>query len=107
VASFLTPPLGDIRSRLIRLIPDAPEGSAENAIHGLLAHRFPSHYSETEAKNEWRDILEGHSSLWDNIPGDRKVGHSGAIGRPPKVDNQVNVRKRYEVSIRLTSAMHV
>jgi hypothetical protein len=76
VVSFLTPPLGDIRSRLIRLIPDAPEGSAENAIHGLLAHRFPSHYSETEAKNEWRDILEGHSSLWDNIPGDRKVGHS-------------------------------
>jgi hypothetical protein len=58
---------------LIRLIPDAPDGSAESAIKALLAHRFPARCTEADARDAWREILEGDSPLWLNIPGDRKV----------------------------------
>lgn len=64
--------LGDLRSRLIRLIPPAPAGSPLDAIRTLLAYRLPAHYTEREAKDEWRDIVEGNSSLWEGIPNDRK-----------------------------------
>jgi hypothetical protein len=65
---------GDIRSRLIRLIPDAPAGSPADAIRALLAHRFSARTTEAVARAEWRDIVEGRSPLWANIPPDRKVG---------------------------------
>ncbi|KDQ54965.1 hypothetical protein JAAARDRAFT_181752 [Jaapia argillacea MUCL 33604] len=66
------PSIGDIRSRLIRLIPPAPRGSPLEAIRILLSHRFPAHCSEREARDEWRDIVEGKSLLWSGIPSDRK-----------------------------------
>ncbi|KIY63245.1 UPF0052-domain-containing protein [Cylindrobasidium torrendii FP15055 ss-10] len=66
------PSIGDLRSRLIRLIPPAPAGSPLDAIRTLLAYRLPAHYTEREAKDEWRDIVEGNSSLWEGIPNDRK-----------------------------------
>ena len=63
---------GDIRSRLIRLIPPAPAASPQDAIRALLAYRLPSNASQQEARDQWRDIVEGSSSLWKGIPTDRK-----------------------------------
>ncbi|KAJ7451152.1 UPF0052-domain-containing protein [Mycena latifolia] len=66
------PSIGDIRSRLVRLIPSAPPASPLDAIRTLLAYRLPAHYSEREARDEWREIIEGRSALWSGIPNDRK-----------------------------------
>ncbi|KAF5392018.1 hypothetical protein D9757_003347 [Collybiopsis confluens] len=66
------PSIGDIRSRLVRLIPPAPASSPLDAIRTLLAHRLPPHYSERQAREEWREIVEGRSALWNGIPTDRK-----------------------------------
>ncbi|KAF8912880.1 hypothetical protein CPB84DRAFT_1811880 [Gymnopilus junonius] len=66
------PSVGDIRSRLIRLIPLAAPSSPLDAIRRLLAYRLPAHASETAARDEWRDIVEGRSILWKGIPIDRK-----------------------------------
>ncbi|KAG7090718.1 hypothetical protein E1B28_009810 [Marasmius oreades] len=63
---------GDIRSRLIRLIPSAPPSSSLDAIRTLLAYRLPTNYTEKQAREEWRDIVEGKSHLWHGIPTDRK-----------------------------------
>ena len=63
---------GDIRSRLIRLIPPAPANSTQDAIRAFLAYRLPSNSSQQEARDQWRDIVEGNSSLWKGIPTDRK-----------------------------------
>ncbi|KAJ6626964.1 hypothetical protein B0H10DRAFT_2296645 [Mycena sp. CBHHK59/15] len=61
------PSIGDIRSRLVRLIPDAP---GLHAPRRLLAHRLPA--DAAAAREEWREIVEGRSALWAGIPGDRK-----------------------------------
>ncbi|KAF9263103.1 UPF0052-domain-containing protein [Marasmius fiardii PR-910] len=66
------PSIGDIRSRLIRLIPSAPPASPLDAIRTLLAYRLPTSYTEKQAREEWRDIVEGKSHLWHRIPTDRK-----------------------------------
>ena len=63
---------GDIRSRLVRLIPPAGPGSTLDAIRNLLAYRLPAKCTEQEARDEWRDIVEGRSRLWTGIPNDRK-----------------------------------
>jgi hypothetical protein len=66
-------PTGDIRSRLVRLIPPAPPGTTSDALRILLAHRLPSGIDgEQTAREEWRSIVEGKSSLWGGIPEDRK-----------------------------------
>lgn len=64
------PSIGDIRSRLIRLIPPGPPPAA--AIKNLFSYRFPSECTEREARDLWRDIVEGKSKLWSGIPPDRK-----------------------------------
>ncbi|KAJ7226097.1 UPF0052-domain-containing protein [Mycena pura] len=66
------PSIGDIRSRLVRLIPPAPRDSPLHAIRALLAYRLPAHLDERAARDEWRDIVEGRSALWRGIPHDRK-----------------------------------
>ncbi|KAI9456906.1 UPF0052-domain-containing protein [Russula earlei] len=67
------PSIGDIRSRLVRLIPHAPPGTPLNALRTLLAHRLPSgDHAELAAREEWRSVVEGRSSLWVGIPEDRK-----------------------------------
>ncbi|KXN89817.1 hypothetical protein AN958_04821 [Leucoagaricus sp. SymC.cos] len=66
------PSVGDIRSRLVRLIPSAPTTSPLEAIRHLLSYRLPVKCSEKEARDEWRDIVEGRSMLWNGIPNDRK-----------------------------------
>lgn len=78
---------GDIRSRLIRLIPSSPSGSPLDRIRNLLAYRLPARCSEREARDEWRDIVEGRSSLWTGIPNDRKE----AIRGDYYVDNAIHL----------------
>ncbi|KAI5989767.1 hypothetical protein EDD15DRAFT_2531290 [Pisolithus albus] len=66
------PSIGDIRSRLVRLIPPAPPSSILSAIREILSYRLPADVSEREARDDWRDIVEGRSPLWAGIPSDRK-----------------------------------
>ncbi|OAX42565.1 UPF0052-domain-containing protein [Rhizopogon vinicolor AM-OR11-026] len=66
------PSIGDVRSRLVRLIPPAPPGSPLDAVRTLLSYRLPLDVLESEARDEWRSIIEGHSSLWSGISNDRK-----------------------------------
>ncbi|KIK18645.1 hypothetical protein PISMIDRAFT_109027, partial [Pisolithus microcarpus 441] len=66
------PSIGDIRSRLVRLIPPAPPSSILSAIREILSYRLPANVSEREARDDWRDIVEGRSPLWAGIPSDRK-----------------------------------
>jgi len=66
------PSIGDIRSRLIRLIPYSPDNTPQAAIKRLLSFRFPLNLSEKAARDSWRDVVEGKGNLWDGIPSDRK-----------------------------------
>jgi hypothetical protein len=65
------PSIGDIRSRLIRLIP-ASSPPAVQAIRTLISYRFPSKCTDQEARDTWREVVEGRSSLWYGVPADRK-----------------------------------
>ncbi|KAG5654329.1 hypothetical protein H0H81_004283 [Sphagnurus paluster] len=73
------PSIGDIRSRLIRLIPYALPNSPLDAIRRLLSYRLPTRCSEREARDEWREIVEGRNSLWIGIPNDRKETIRGML----------------------------
>lgn len=52
------PAIGDIRSRITRLIPD-------NEFKDLLSYRLDE--DNELAKNEWTEIVEGNHSIWSNI----------------------------------------
>lgn len=54
------------------MIPPAPPGSPLDAVRILLSYRLPVNVLESEARHEWRSIIEGHSPLWSGIPNDRK-----------------------------------
>ncbi|KAI9736134.1 MAG: hypothetical protein M1834_001018 [Cirrosporium novae-zelandiae] len=56
---FGGPGIGDVRSRLIRLIP------SPSPIQSLLNHRLPP--SSISARNEWITIVDGTSPLWQPI----------------------------------------
>ncbi|GAA5944256.1 uncharacterized protein JCM15063_006583 [Sporobolomyces koalae] len=66
------PALGDIRSRLVRLIPPSPIDSPLFCIRRLFEYRLPSSGTAYEIKGEWHSIVEGVHRLWKGIPGDRK-----------------------------------
>ncbi|ORX40050.1 hypothetical protein BD324DRAFT_648662 [Kockovaella imperatae] len=74
---FGGPSIGDIRSRLIRLIPIPPDTKirAEKeliAIYNLMAFRFPAEASEKSVRELWMEIVEGRSDLWKDIGEDKK-----------------------------------
>lgn len=66
------PSVGDLRSRLIRLIPNAPRGSPSERIKNLLSHRLSSTATSQQVKQDWLSIVEGISPLWIGIPADRR-----------------------------------
>ena len=61
--------VGDLRSRLIHLIPHAPESSERHAIKTLLSHRLD--VTSSTARLGWLDIVEGSSALWRNITNEK------------------------------------
>ncbi|KAL7903075.1 UPF0052 domain-containing protein [Trichoderma sp. SZMC 28014] len=61
---FGGPGIGDVRSRLVRLIPN--DGHPETtAIKHLFNHRLPTIYASARA--EWFEIVEGTHPLWNSI----------------------------------------
>ncbi|GAB7345632.1 hypothetical protein MBLNU457_3927t1 [Dothideomycetes sp. NU457] len=65
---FGGPGIGDLRSRLVRLIPDNDQESA--AIKAFFNYRLPSDYNT--ARHEWLDIVEANHALWNNISTPKK-----------------------------------
>jgi hypothetical protein len=61
----------------VRLIPSAPSPAPLDAIRRLLAFRLPT--EGREARDQWREIVEGKSQLWTGIPNDRKETIRGTI----------------------------
>jgi 2-phospho-L-lactate transferase/gluconeogenesis factor (CofD/UPF0052 family) len=72
------PSIGDLRSRLIRLIPTSSSYHGEkppasnDALHALLSYRLPVTGKSRDIKQEWMDILEGRHKLWRGIESERK-----------------------------------
>ncbi|KAF3093917.1 hypothetical protein TWF102_007741 [Orbilia oligospora] len=67
---FGGPGIGDIRSRLVRLVPDDTEDEERLRIKGLLNYRLPP--SAEAARHEWNLIVEGTHQNWDGIPSEKK-----------------------------------
>ncbi|KAG0237751.1 hypothetical protein BGW42_000157 [Actinomortierella wolfii] len=66
------PAIGDIRSRLIRLIRVDEHDIGRKAIQELLGYRLPGTGDENAIKNEWVEIVEGSHRLWRHIPSEKK-----------------------------------
>ncbi|RUS24962.1 hypothetical protein BC938DRAFT_472824 [Jimgerdemannia flammicorona] len=67
------PSIGDLRSRLTRLIGIDGQGGAERAaIKDLLSYRLPAVGHEHAIKDEWAEIVEGRHRLWYTIPEEKK-----------------------------------
>lgn len=67
------PSIGDIRSRLVRLIPSGPhESTASAAIRNLFEYRLSAYDDAETVKKEWLSIVEGRHRLWRGIPSDRR-----------------------------------
>lgn len=60
---FGGPGIGDVRSRLVRLIPD--EHTEAAAIKLLFNHRLPKEYNV--ARLEWLEIVDGTHEIWQGI----------------------------------------
>lgn len=60
--------IGDVRSRLVRLIPE--NGSEAKAIKTFFNHRLPKAYGPARA--EWLDIVEATHPLWLGISAPKK-----------------------------------
>lgn len=66
---FGGPGIGDVRSRLVRLIPEDPSIPETTAIKTLFNHRLSS--SPSLARIEWLDIVEGRH-LWTSISSEKR-----------------------------------
>ncbi|PNS19259.1 hypothetical protein CAC42_2436 [Sphaceloma murrayae] len=65
------PGIGDLRSRLVRLIPDSDDpGSEAHAIKALFNHRLPDDCGAARA--EWLDIVEVQHPIWNHISSPKK-----------------------------------
>ncbi|KAF2453591.1 UPF0052 domain protein [Lineolata rhizophorae] len=68
---FGGPGIGDVRSRLVRLIPsDNDEQSEKAAIRTFFNHRLST--DGDKARHEWLDIVEARDPLWNNISSPKK-----------------------------------
>ncbi|KAK2754535.1 hypothetical protein FQN54_006936 [Arachnomyces sp. PD_36] len=62
---FGGPGIGDVRSRLVRLIPQCPAGSERAAVKTLFNYRLKP--ACREARSQWDSIVDGTSPLWNGI----------------------------------------
>ncbi|KAF1986594.1 UPF0052-domain-containing protein [Aulographum hederae CBS 113979] len=68
---FGGPGIGDVRSRLVRLIPDDDDINSQTAaIRAFISHRLPD--DPLAAKLEWLDIVEARHETWHHIPSSKK-----------------------------------
>ncbi|KAK7957023.1 uncharacterized protein PG986_006245 [Apiospora aurea] len=68
---FGGPGIGDIRSRLVRLIPAGPEGNADlAATKALFNYRLSS--DPQAARSEWLDVVDGRHEIWTGISSEKK-----------------------------------
>ena len=65
---FGGPGIGDVRSRLVRLLSE--DGEEAMAIKHFFNYRLPKTYGP--ARNEWLDIIESNHSLWIGISSPKK-----------------------------------
>ncbi|KAK1813840.1 hypothetical protein LTR12_011748 [Friedmanniomyces endolithicus] len=65
---FGGPGIGDVRSRLVRLLSE--DGEEAMAIKHFFNYRLPKTYGP--ARNEWLDIIESNHSLWTGISSPKK-----------------------------------
>ncbi|KAG2228042.1 hypothetical protein INT45_012066 [Circinella minor] len=76
------PSIGDLRSRLTRLIDIAhsERSSPERiAMRDLLSYRLPADVTEQEVKDEWISIVEGRHELWKLISNEKKEAIRGFL----------------------------
>ncbi|KAI8098695.1 uncharacterized protein BX664DRAFT_319359 [Halteromyces radiatus] len=67
------PSIGDLRSRLTRLIKtDGPHAQERLAIKELMSYRLPSLGDEHSIRDEWSIIVEGRHRLWNQISIEKK-----------------------------------
>lgn len=66
---FGGPGIGDVRSRLVRLIPDTADAE-KAAIKAFFNHRLPD--DPNSARHEWLDIVEGKHVLWTDISSEKR-----------------------------------
>lgn len=64
----IVPGIGDVRSRLVRLIPE--DGEEASAIKHFFNYRLPKSYGPARA--EWLDIIEATHSLWEGMSSPKK-----------------------------------
>ncbi|KAI0892105.1 UPF0052-domain-containing protein [Annulohypoxylon nitens] len=67
---FGGPGIGDIRSRLVRLIPGSDTDAERASIKGLFNHRLSS--DPLQARLQWLDIVEGRDELWTDISSEKR-----------------------------------
>ncbi|KAI9031615.1 hypothetical protein CLU79DRAFT_729371 [Phycomyces nitens] len=67
------PSIGDLRSRLTRLITVNGNDSEESmAVKDLLSYRLPHEGDDHDIRDEWVMIVEGRHRLWERIPTEKK-----------------------------------
>ncbi|KAH7418937.1 hypothetical protein BKA64DRAFT_644 [Cadophora sp. MPI-SDFR-AT-0126] len=67
---FGGPGIGDVRSRLVRLIPEDPSSPETTAIKALFNHRLSP--DSPLARIEWLDIVESRHVLWTSISSEKR-----------------------------------
>ncbi|CAG8453322.1 5641_t:CDS:2 [Paraglomus occultum] len=66
------PGIGDIRSRLVRLI-NVEEDKEKKSIRELLSYRLPAVGDNVVIRDEWLEIIEGTHRLWRGISSEKRA----------------------------------
>merc|ERR1712093_431774 len=67
---FGGPGIGDVRSRLVRLIPEDSSSPETTAIKTLFNHRLSP--DSPLARIEWLDVVEARHALWTSISSEKR-----------------------------------
>eukprot|EP00040_Diaphanoeca_grandis_P024573 m.135254 g.135254 ORF g.135254 m.135254 type:complete len:449 (-) comp29784_c0_seq3:345-1691(-) len=85
------PPIGDIRSRLLRLANPGTDSS--HAAMSMLLHRLPS--DEQLARHQWGDIIAGNHVLWNDVNEDFKHIMLGYLRQFEKLSSEAPLDFKY------------